>query len=71
MSDPIGTAYIDSEGKQHGTPWPLRPTVPTTRDIQCFVCGGLKPWHLFSRKLQKGICSPCYEAGNRFGEKEG
>ena len=62
---------IDADGHQTGVPWTQRPTVPPTRDLQCSVCQSLAPWHLYDRKTGKGICSPCYLGGARFGEKEG
>ena len=81
MSDPISTPPTESyftppapakaEGEPQGIPWVKRESPTFGASMECSVCHGLKFWHLFDRKTGKGICTPCYLAGNRFGEKEG
>ena len=79
MSDPIPTeSYFTPpttakavEGEPQAIPWVKRESPAFGTAMECSVCHGLKFWHLFDRKTGKGICTPCYEAGNRFGEKEG
>ena len=80
MSDPINTPPTESyvqpapaakavEGEPQAIPWVRRPSPASA--MECCICKTLKPWHLFDRKTGKGLCSACYTAGNRLGEKEG
>ena len=82
MSEPISTPPTESysqpspvakavEGEPQAVPWVQRPSPDFGTAMECSVCHGLKFWHLFDRKTGKGICTACYEAGHRFGEKEG
>jgi len=80
MSEPISTPPTESyfnpspakaEGAPQAISWVQRPSPAFGTQMECSVCKTLKPWHLFDRKTGKGLCSACYTAGNRLGEKEG
>jgi hypothetical protein len=60
MSDPIGL----SSGLK---PVPL----PSERLKLCVGCSAVKPWRAYSRRLDKALCEPCWDAGLRLFEKEG
>ena len=68
---PIGTAHIDSQGKQGGTAWVQRSIPAPGTEMRCSICSSLKPWAMFDRRTGRGMCDACRAAGNRFGEKEG
>ena len=49
----------------------LKPVPPQGAQMKCSVCGEVRPYRLYSRRLDKAVCHTCFDAGHRLIEKDG